>query len=180
MKGQGEKVEELRVGVMGVRREVEQARNTLAEREQEVGRALEERKAVSREIETARRLLAWEDRINRLEARLEGGEVEWDSEEASDEDESEGRLEWLKRRVRDHGEVKRDAERLDMDHPFVGGQFGRVVNCGDSIRAELRNELKERKNTSDDSGLLDCLSLLGKVGGEREGVKLVKIGKGRR
>lgn len=70
LKGGEERVEELRVGLLGMRREVEAQRAVMGEREAVVEGLLKERRRLRVEMEEGRRLIEWEGRLGELEGRL--------------------------------------------------------------------------------------------------------------
>ncbi|THV95477.1 hypothetical protein D6D25_09237, partial [Aureobasidium pullulans] len=70
LKGGEEKIEEVRVGVLGFSREVGNVRDAVAEKVQEFGTLLEEKKRIRKDVMVGRRLLEIEERLEDLEARL--------------------------------------------------------------------------------------------------------------
>ncbi|KAK2074156.1 hypothetical protein P8C59_008384 [Phyllachora maydis] len=111
LQGGGERVQDLRVALLGFRRAVEEVKARVAERRAEVGRLVDEVEAVAGAVERGRRMLELEERLSELEIGLavagvgrvrvgeeegKGEEVEedvWaeveDSDEEEDEDEDE-------------------------------------------------------------------------------------------
>ena len=86
LRGGEERVEGVRVGVLGFGREVEGIRKGVQERLEEVGALLGERKAVRKDVVLGRGLLEIEERIGELEEgmgikELAGGEEEDDLED---------------------------------------------------------------------------------------------------
>jgi hypothetical protein len=69
--GGEEKVEEVRVGLLGFRKEVGSLNKVVEEREQEVSKLLEERRDVRVKIEVGRRLLDYDARLRELEDELD-------------------------------------------------------------------------------------------------------------
>ncbi|THY27057.1 hypothetical protein D6D01_04256, partial [Aureobasidium pullulans] len=70
LKGGEEKIEEVRVGVLGFSREVGNVRDAVAEKVQQVGTLLEEKRRIRKDVMVGRRLLEIEERLEDLEARL--------------------------------------------------------------------------------------------------------------
>ena len=189
VKGQSEKVEELRVGVMGVRREVENVQRVVKVKEEDVGRLLTERKGLRAEIEKARGLVRWEEDVSRLEGKLEraqaGGaersEEDWSSE-ADEDEEEEGVVELagLKRRVRDVVALQRTAEKsAGRQHPFVVAQWPRVVRLKNTIVLDVREALKKARQRRDGDAVVDLLGLLRELGVGLGGVATNRAGRKR-
>ena len=180
VKGQGEKVEELSVGVMGVKREVEAVRKVVAERETEVEMLLLERKALSREIEQGRALVEWERGIGKLERKLtpqkeEGSESEWSSGAESDEEGLEGQVARLQRRVRQYCELERMAQkRLGREHAFVVGQWERMIKLKNVVLEDARQALRECRRKNDGQGIVNCLACLRELNAGREAIRTLK------
>lgn len=177
VQGQAGKVEELRVGLMGVRREVVGSRAVVAEREEEVGGWLRELREVRREMERGRRLLAWEEGVGRLEGRLgaEGGEEEeeeWDSEassssSSSSSSEGEGHagrsVGWFKRRGNEYMRLLAQAKRLGVEHPFIIALQSRLGSLRGTLVGQLEGALKAARERGDMDGVVDLLVLIGEV-----------------
>ncbi|KAI1538120.1 COG2 multi-domain protein [Pyrenophora tritici-repentis] len=68
--GGEEKVEEVRVGLLGFRKEVDGLMEVVGSREEEVKELLDERRDVRRKIEVGRRLVDYDARLKELEAEL--------------------------------------------------------------------------------------------------------------
>jgi hypothetical protein len=96
LKGGEEKVEDVRVGLLGFKRGVEDVRAKVRERKSEVETLLTEKKGIGKDIAFGRRLLELDSRLEDLEGRLivssldrgtNGVDDSWsDSEEEDDED----------------------------------------------------------------------------------------------
>ncbi|KKY15886.1 hypothetical protein UCRPC4_g06072 [Phaeomoniella chlamydospora] len=70
LKGGDERVEEIRVGLLGFQREVEKLRAGIDVRRKEMAGAIEEKRHIGRDIALGRRLLEVEERLGDLEDRL--------------------------------------------------------------------------------------------------------------
>lgn len=167
LKGGEERIEELRVGVLGLRREVEDVRGVLVQRERDVHAWLGRRRKVRGEMELARGLLRFEELLVGLEVklRLQGkhrDELDEESEDGTSEEEEEddnedvdmiaGILyERLRRRVEDLLRIARLAERVGDEHPFINGQRPRVAKCREAILSDLNTCLKQTKTSSSTS-----------------------------
>lgn len=93
LKGGEEKVEGVRVGLLGFEREIEGIKNVVAERVDEFGKLLNEKKEIRREVMLGRGLLEVETRIAELEdsvgikLAVDDGEI-WDLD--TEDEEAEG------------------------------------------------------------------------------------------
>ncbi|KAL9056199.1 MAG: hypothetical protein Q9162_003078 [Coniocarpon cinnabarinum] len=187
VKGQSDRVEEIRLGVWGVRRDVEAVQKMVAERERAVEGLVRERRGVKREMQKARELLKWEEGISRLEGKLEkkqlGGEgdddeSDWSTSAEEDEDEDSDAIDAarLKRRVRDVLHLQRSAERLGHEHPFAKAQWSRLLKVRQTVVLDVRQALSNARERKDSSAVIECLSELRKldarwqpIAGERKG-----------
>ncbi|KAK3110225.1 hypothetical protein LTR53_015689, partial [Teratosphaeriaceae sp. CCFEE 6253] len=70
LRGGEEKVDGVRVGVMGFRREVEGVRKHVGERQEKMGGLMQEKQEVQRDVGVGRALLEVESRIGEMEATL--------------------------------------------------------------------------------------------------------------
>lgn len=167
MKGGEERIEELRVGVLGLRREVEDVRKVLVDRERDVKGWLGQRRKLRGELELGRGLLKFEELLEGLEVKLrlkgmrsrgeigegsDDGEVENGTSEEEEEDEDVESIAGisyprLSRRVEDLLRIARLAERVGDEHPFIGAQRQRVAKCRAVILSDLNTCLKQIQTT---------------------------------
>ena len=195
LKGGDDKVENLRVGLLGLRREIESLRKVVGERRGAVENLLDERKKVARQVETGRRLLEFERRLTELEGRLlvegkpEGqasleGESEEDDEDEDEDEEGEVdglsmSLPKLKQHVNEFVYLKALMEYLSFQHPFIVAQQSRVDTARTTLLIDLSTALKESRKVGEKgtSRLLTIISLYRKMGEAAEGVKVLKEAK---
>ena len=153
-----ERVEEVRVGLLGFRKEVEGVRGVVSEREEEVRRLVEERVDVRRKIDLGRRLVEFEERLKGLEDLLmvepgggRNGAVEEisDSEEDSDDDEGDGAYSMsiakLRKLVLQFRLVQQVAKGAGEEHPFVVAQAPRLMKVRNTILLDLNTALQQAK-----------------------------------
>lgn len=168
LKGGEERVEDVRVGLLGFKRVVEEVKGRVRERRVEVGALSQELQGVRSAVETGRQMLELEERVAGLEARLAVGNVrrvpkdEWDDDgwegggdiEESDEDEedeedaagfvgsSPAKLASL---ARDYVLVDRLANSLGTNLPFVRKTEERMIRCRNTILLDLGTASKEAR-----------------------------------
>jgi hypothetical protein len=159
-----EKVEEVRVGLLGFRKEVETVRGKVAEREEEVGEALEERRDVKRKIMLGRRLVEFESRLKGLEEGLvveSAGKscAEDDSSEEEDEDDEEDEgfgvsIGKLSRHVQQWTLIQEIEKSLNKvmgeTHPFIAAQAPRMMKIRNTILLDLSTALKQARSAGTD------------------------------
>jgi hypothetical protein len=161
LKGGEEKVEDVRVGLLGFKRGVEDVRGKVKERKAEVEELLAEKKGVSRQIALGRRLLEVDARLEELEDRLmvaslgrnvNGvGEESWsDIEDEEDEEDlvteaSVGGTSTrkLQRLVVDYRQVEQLSLSIGKDHPFIAAQESRMLRVRNTILLDLSTTLKQ-------------------------------------
>lgn len=171
-------MEELRLGVLGFRREVEGLRDLVRERRVEVERLVEERKRCREQVVVGRGLLEVDRRIGELEERLmlvqDGTKDAQGKEEVDDDVESEDSEEELEdgvdvRRLRRHTEqyayLMKMVQKLGPARPFLIGQEERIRRLKETLLLDLGSTLKQltTPNTAPGSILkiLDLYRLIG-------------------
>ncbi|KAF2743212.1 hypothetical protein M011DRAFT_431593 [Sporormia fimetaria CBS 119925] len=156
-----EKVEEVRVGLLGFRKEVEGLRGKVAEREEEVRMAVEERVGIRKQIAVGRALMDYEARLALLESRLmvEGSgaavpandDTSESEEDTDDEDEEEeGTYGMPIARLRGNAEqyrlIHEVSSRVGEQHPFITAQAPRMAKVRSTLLMDLNNALKEARS----------------------------------
>lgn len=192
--GGEEKVEDVRVGLLGFKRGVEDVRGKVRERKLEVEGLLEEKKEVSREIAVGRKLLEVDVRIEELEERLmvtslgrtvQGQEDDsWSDSEEDEEDEDDltqnagvngPSTKKLQRLVMDCVCVERLSKNAGEDHPFIAAQQPRMIRVRNTILLDLNAALKTA--ASEDAAKSKIITILGfyrHLGAESEAIKVLK------
>ncbi|KAI9829658.1 MAG: hypothetical protein M1819_006029 [Sarea resinae] len=201
LQGGEEKVEEVRVGLLGFRREVEGVRRKIEERGKLVSELLDERTAVRKQIAVGRTILEFESRLAELEERLmvqSNGAVkpipdEDDESSFSESDEDESEEEYptnangtsftstikLARLVQQYLYVKHLSERVPPEHPFVIAQESRVQRVKNTLLLDLGTALKEAMGmTGSDGGrLMKVMGLYAQMDESGEAVQILKVTK---
>ncbi|KAF2801703.1 uncharacterized protein BDZ99DRAFT_512789 [Mytilinidion resinicola] len=161
LRGGDEKVEEVRVGLLGFRKEVEAVRKKVLEKEEEVADLVDDKVDIRKQIAVGRALLDVEARLSALEERLMvesagksgpgiNGEdaVDIDSEDTSDEEDEEGQsvsIAKLQKHVHQYRLIQKISEKIGSEHPFIVGQEPRVVKVRNTLLLDLSNALKQAK-----------------------------------
>lgn len=191
LKGGEEKVEGVRVGLLGYEREVEAIRKSVRERREDVGRLLDERKEVRLEVVLGRGLLEVENSIRELEERLKitKGEDASDVEDLSESEDEEvendqaqngGRSLISVKRQQRHTEqfilLTRLIARLGPSHPFLQAQESRVEILKRTLLLDLRTAMQQAKAASSSDAILALMQLHAALDSDREGPKLLAAG----
>jgi len=195
LKGGEEKVEDVRVGLLGFKRGVEDVRGKVRERRGEVEGLLGEKRGVSREIALGRKLLEVDERLEELEDRLMvaslgrtvngSQEDSWsDSEDEDVEDEElavDGAVggtstKKLQRLVVDCRQVEALTESIGKGHPFIIAQQSRIIRVRNTILLDLSTALKQTAvmGESGKTRLIRILIIYREFGANAEAVKVLK------
>lgn len=195
LKGGEEKVEDVRVGLLGFKRGVEDVRGKVRERKVEVEGLLTEKKAVSKQIALGRKLLEVDARLEDLEDRLMvaslgrtvngGGDEPWtDSEDEEDDEDdliTEGvvggtSIRKLQSLVTDCRHVELLSVSIGKDHPFVITQGARMQKVRQTIILDLTAALKQATSIDDSSKtrLVKILGIYRDLEAEHEAIGVLK------
>ncbi|TGO12981.1 hypothetical protein BTUL_0079g00420 [Botrytis tulipae] len=196
LKGGEEKVEDVRVGLLGFKRGVEDVRGKVRERKLEVEGLLDEKKSVTKEIALGRKLLEVDSRLEELEDRLmvaslgrspDGLEDSWSEDEDEDEDEDQDDLaidgvvngtstKKLQRFVLDYRNVEHLSITIGSDHPFIAAQQPRLLRLKNTIVLDLNNALKQALSLKVEGRprLVKIMGIYRDLGAGDEAVKILK------
>ncbi len=194
LKGGDEKVEEVRLGLLGFRREVEGLKGKVDGRRKEVEELVEERKTIRENVQVGRRLLEIERKIGELEGRLmlaltsprnaevnEEGMFLSESEEESDEEpESTGvGIPRLRKHMEQYTYIKGLIGRTGPEHPFLVKQEERVLRLKQTVLLDLNNALKQAVAGGEDmkGDLLKLLGIYKQMGEASEAMQILKESK---
>jgi hypothetical protein len=192
LKGGEEKVEDVRVGLLGFKRGVEDVRGRVRERKVEVEGLLRQKKDVGREIALGRELLEVDARLEELEDRLmvaslgravngNDGDAWSDSEEEDDdgegldlEDGTSTRK--LRRLVSDYRQVEQLSTSIGKSHPFVVAQENRMIKVRNTILLDLSTALKQAVGLTEggQQRVIRILSIYRDLGAGEEAIKILK------
>lgn len=194
LRGGEEKVEDVRVGLLGFKRGVEEVRLKVRERGKEVEGLLEHKTLVAKQISTGRRLLEFDARLEEIEERLMvssltrlGNGVNDESwSESEDEDDSGGDLDGdsaagsttrkLQRLVQDYRHLSQLSTAIGIHHPFVSAQESRVTRIRNTLLLDLGTALKQvyPARGASEPRLLKIMKMYGDMGEAPEAVKVLK------
>ena len=152
--GGDEKVEEVRLGLLSFRREVDGLREMVTVRKQSIEQLLAERRRIADEIRVGKLLLELEAQLEDLESSLrittddrtalsDGDELEISDSADSDEDSSRGTIAvaMLRRRAHQLVAVKRLWSKLNAAHPFLQLQEPRLQKIRETLLLDLKTAL---------------------------------------
>jgi len=199
LKGGEERVEDIRVALLGFKRIVEEVQGRVRERRVEVSTLNRELQGVRSAIETGRQMLELEERVTGLEARLtvgnlgrtkKGGDEEdwWDDnenmEESDEEDEEEDNIPGLlgsspskiMSLARDYVLIDGLAGSLGRDLPFVKKLEERMLRCRNTILLDLGTATKEARRAKNrgQTRVLKYLAIYRILNAEADAIKLFK------
>lgn len=188
LKGGDEKVEEVRLGLLGFRREVEGLKGKVDERKNEVEDLVAQKKEIRRQMQLGRALLDVDHRLQDLERSLmvtpvetsdslKGNNVDHDvSDDEDDSDEEQAgnaSTARLDKHVRQYLLARRIMDGIGPDHPFIVGQEGRMTRVKNTILLDLGNALKQSKS-HDAEHTTKLLGAYRDLGEPQEALKIAK------
>lgn len=195
LKGGDEKVEDVRVGLLGFKRGIEDVRTKVRERKHEVGTLLDEKKSIGKDIAFGRKLLEIDARLEDLEDRLmvsslgrgtNGvGDEDWsESDEEEDNDNyltADGGIggtstRKLRQLVLDYRQIDYLLENIGREHPFIIAQNARTTRVRNTILLDLNSATKHAVALGDGGKLrlVKMLSVYREFGAGEEAVKLLR------
>jgi conserved oligomeric Golgi complex subunit 2 len=194
LRGGEEKVEDVRMGLLGFKRGIEEVRTKVWERGWEVDQLLEEKSRISRQINVGRKLLEADTRLEELEEKLMvsslgrsdigTGEVSWSASEDEDE-EDEGVIEdrgtgtstkKLQSLVQDYRQVEHVRSTIGSHHQYIISQGARMVRARNTLLLDLSTALKQAytSGNSSKSRLLSILEIYSQMDESAEAIKVLK------
>ncbi|KAK0934335.1 hypothetical protein LTR29_014066 [Friedmanniomyces endolithicus] len=184
--GGGEKVEGVRVGALGFKRELEGIGGWINERLGEVTELIREKRDVRRDIGVGRGVLEVYERIGELEESLGIADTDEDAEEddLDDDDEVEGAADdtpspaarRLQRHARQYILLTRMVDRIGSSHPFLQAQQTRMNAIRKTLLLDLAAALRQAKSAREPNTILSLVRLFGDLGAEKESVRVLKGG----
>lgn len=156
LRGGEDRVEDVRVALLGFRRAVEEVRTRVRERGVEVAGLTRELGSVRGEIEIGRKMLELDDRISALEERLAIGSTGPESDESDEDEDSDdgendegssggGNTTKLTQLASDYMAVDELADDIGRATPFVRKMEERMMRCRNTLLLDLNAALKEAK-----------------------------------
>ena len=191
LKGGDEKVENVKVALLGFQRAVEDVKGKVAVRRQDTQALNGELRELRQEIEKGRAMLEVSERLAALEARLAidslpsaQSSTPWPTDD--DDENGEGNVVGdglltgspLKLRISTHAcvEITSRMSRLDPNHAYTIKLQERLIKCRNTLLLDLGNALKEAKKAKplDQTKLLNYLASFRALDGQREAVKMLR------
>lgn len=189
LKGGEEKVEGVRVGLLGFQREVEGIRKAVQERARETGDLLREKKGLRREIVLGRALLEVNERLEDLEEKLgirtKEGEDEVDDSEDDDLDEpshdsDSSPMASVVRRLRKQSEqyllIIHQSNNIGSSHPFILSLQPRMGEVRRTIILDLSASLRQAKSSRDNTAIMGFTRTFAVLDAETDALKVLKAG----
>ena len=174
LKGGEEKVEEVRVGLLGFKRDIEGLKSKVESRRVEVDELMEEKRRIRKEIQLGKGLLEVDQRLEELEASLmvasigdtlrNSGEGEISLSESEDDNEEEPgnaiSVSRLQRRVQQYVYIKRLMDKIGVSRPFILKQEERALKIRQTLLLDLSNVFKH-KTITDEQDKARALKVMG-------------------
>jgi hypothetical protein len=189
LQGGEEKIEEVRLGLLGFRRDVGALKDKVGAKQKEVEGLVTERKAIREDIQLGRALLDIDQRLQELEERLtismirpaespeddEGFSVSSDSENGTEDEQSGGvPTSRLQRHAQQYMYVTKLRDKIGRDHPFLVKQQGRVTRLRNTIFLDLSNALKQSVKSMDQERTMKVLGIYRDMDEAEEATKTLK------
>lgn len=182
LKGGEERVEDVRVGLLGFRRAIEEVKGRVGDRGREIQGLSTELGGVRGEIETGRRMLELNDRLELLEGRLalDGAEVDSDESE-DDEDEEENQIVGssatkLAALAKDYTTIDAMADDIGRDTSYVKKLAERIAKCRATILLDVGTTIKAAKKAgpSGQEKLIKLMAVCSTLDAQKEAIKALK------
>ncbi|KAK8110632.1 uncharacterized protein PG998_007089 [Apiospora kogelbergensis] len=180
--GGEERVEDVRVGLLGFRRAIEEVKGRVGDRGREIQGLSTELGGVRGEIETGRRMLELNDRLELLEGRLalDGAEVDSDESE-DDEDEEENQIVGssatkLAALAKDYTTIDAMADDIGRDTSYVKKLAERIAKCRATILLDVGTTIKAAKKAgpSGQEKLIKLMAVCSTLDAQKEAIKALK------
>jgi len=189
LKGGEEKVEGVRVGLLGFQREIEAIRKAVQDRAKETAELLSEKKGLRKEIVLGRSLLEVHERLEELEEKLgikiKEGEEDDDEEDEDDEDEDEdipggSSYNSAVRRLRKQSEqylmIVFQSSKIGLSHPFLVSLQPRVEEVRKTLILDLSASLRQARSSNDRNAVLGFSQVFGILEAQNDALKVLKGG----
>jgi hypothetical protein len=188
LKGGEEKVEAVRVGLLGFQREVEGIRKAVQDRARETGELLQEKKGLRKETVLGRALLEVHERLEELEEKLGIKTREGEEDDEDDEDDEEDEASDLEsspyasaaKRLRKQSEqyllIVCQSSKIGPSHPFLISLQPRVDEVRKTLILDLSASLRQAKSSNDKSAVLSLSQVFGALDAQSDALKVLKGG----
>ena len=195
LRGGDEKVEGVRVGLLGFQREIGGIQTAVKSRAEEVNQLVRDRKTIRQDIVMGRNLLEVGERVGELELSMgvTTGDMdveEEDEEEEDDEEEEESEdddgdetygtpsavLKKLHRNTQKYLLIRGMIQRIGPEHPYCIAQQARLDELRKTLSLDLAAALRQAKTSKSDDAILLVTRLYSDLGAEVESVRVLKGG----
>ncbi|KAK3328277.1 oligomeric golgi complex component, COG2-domain-containing protein [Cercophora scortea] len=201
LKGGEERVEDVRVALLGFKRAVVEVQSRVRERRIEVGGLNQELRGVKGAVELGRQMLELDERVSGLEARLAVGsldqawkqendaydgwedDIEDDEEEEEEEGDGQDGFDFvcsspskLAALAREYVLIEQLANSLGRDLPFVRKMGERMMRCRNTVLLDLNTALREARKAGvkGQGRVVKFLAIYRTLDAETEAVQVLK------
>jgi hypothetical protein len=187
LRGGDDKVEDVRVALMGFRRAVEEVKTRVTTRKDETGALNTELRDVRAAVEQGRKMLEVSERLSSLEERLAldslpaGAGKEWDDESDEEENEDDDAFMGsspvrLLASAQECSRIMASTSTLPHDTPWAIKTEERLTKCQNTLLLDLSNALKEAKKAGvkGQDRVLKYLAVYRVLGAEAAAVKALR------
>ena len=186
--GGEEKVEDLRVGMLGLKRGFEEVKSQVTQRRQKVDELLDEKKDIAQQINAGRKMLELDARMEELEEKLMMASLDMTAQEdlysgSEDEDDDgfeevtpeDARVKELQRLVKDYRQMGQLSSSIGQC-AFVIAQTSRADRIRNTLLLDLATELKKAKGSEESSKIrtVQILAIYREMGESAEAVKVLR------
>jgi conserved oligomeric Golgi complex subunit 2 len=183
LKGGEERVEDVRVGLLGFKRAVDEVKTKVADRGREAKELNNDLRDVRKDIEAGRRLLELNDKLEALEGRLAVDSAEPDSEDSEgeyediDSDVTGTSVAKLASLARDYIEIEELADAIRRDTPLFKKMADRTTKCRSTILLDLGTALRDAKKAgvAGQDKILKLMGIYSLMEAPVDAVKTLKI-----
>lgn len=188
LRGGEEKVEDLRVGMLGLKRGFEEVKSQVTQRRQKVDELLDEKKDIAQQINTGRKMLELDARMEELEERLMMASLDKTAQEdlysGSEDEDGDGfeevtpevaRVKELQRLVKDYRQMGQLSSAIG-ECAFITAQSPRADRIRNTLLLDLATELKKAKGSEEASKtrMVQILAIYREMAESAEAVKVLR------
>ncbi|ROW15838.1 hypothetical protein VPNG_02477 [Cytospora leucostoma] len=174
LKGGGERVEDVRVALLGFRRQVEEVQSRVRGRREDVQHTGTELRTVRGEIEQGRKMLELDERCEVLLSQLEDGPAEDEDDDGGDEDKDNVEEERLAGLAHEYNAIERLVDIIGRDLPYVRKLDEKIIRCRNTLLLDLGTATREARKAGEKDRTVKLLGLYRQLGAYAEGVKILK------
>jgi hypothetical protein len=181
LKGGEEKVEGVRVGLLGFQREIEAIRKAVQDRAKETAELLAEKKELRKEIVLGRSLLEVHERLEELEEKLGIKIKEGDEDDEEDEDEdtpesssSHSAVRRLRKQSEQYLMIVFQSSKIGLSHPFLVSLQPRVDEVRKTLILDLSASLRQARSSNDRNAVLGFSQVFGILEAQTDALKVLK------